>query len=109
MIREITKDNFEKEVLKAKKPVLVDFWGKSCVQCRALEPYIERLAKKYAKRLKVVTMNIDGKQVFCIKHRIMSLPTLIIYKKGEEIKRLAGNITPQILEDAVKELLEVKS
>ncbi|MBI2626439.1 MAG: thioredoxin fold domain-containing protein [Candidatus Nealsonbacteria bacterium] len=104
-MKEVDKDTFEKEVLKAKKIILVDVWGPNCHNCLALMSAVEELAKKYSKKLKVVKMNVVGNRVFLMGLKVMGLPTIIFYKKGREVKRLTGIITKEILEKAVEELI----
>ena len=77
-------------VIKAKEPVLVDFWGPQCRPCLALMPTVERLEKDYADRLKVVKVNAGQNRMLCAKLRVMSLPTYLFYKEGNEINRLVG-------------------
>jgi thioredoxin 1 len=103
---ETNKEDFDKKVLKEKKIVLVDFWGPRCAPCLALSPVLEKLAKKYASKLKIVKMNIEGSRRFCMQLKIMGLPTLIFYKNGKEIKRLAGNneAIPEKIEKTIKEI-----
>lgn len=107
MIAEVTKDNFDAEVLKeTTRPVLVDFWGPKCSHCLALMPRVEKIAEKYADKIKVVKMNMTGNMLFCMKAglKIMGLPTFIIFKNGQEVKRLAGQqITPEDIEKAIGE------
>lgn len=105
MIQEVNKDNFEEEVLKAEKPVMVDFWGPTCAQCKALMPIVEKIAEDFADKLKVVKMNIVGNRIIFVQQQIMGLPTFIFYKNGQEVKRLAGQVTKQDIEKAVGEVI----
>lgn len=107
MITEVTKDNFEEEVLKSEKPVMVDFWGPKCPHCLALMPRVEKIAEKYADKLKVTKMNMTGNMLFCMKAglKITGLPTFIFFKNGQEVKRLAGQqITAEDIEKVIGEL-----
>ncbi len=85
MIKEITQEAFEQEVLKEQGLVLLDFWGPQCAICKALEPKIEKLGEDYPE-LKVVKMNIVGNRKFCMALHVMSLPTFIFYKNGQLLK-----------------------
>ena len=108
MMREVTKDNFDEEVLKSEKPVMVDFCGPKCPNCLALMPLVEKIAEKYADKIKTVKMNMTGNILFCMKAglKIMGLPTFIFFKDGREVKRLAGQqITPEDIEKAAGEVL----
>lgn len=78
----ITKDNFEKEVLQSDKPVLVDFWAAWCGPCRMVAPVIDQIADEYAGRVKVGKINVDEQGELSEKYRIMSIPTLMVFKNG---------------------------
>ena len=110
MIMEVAKDNFDAEVLKSERPVMVDFWGPACAQCLALIPFVEKLSEQYSDKLKIVKMNIFASndppfRSFCISLKVMSLPTFVFYKNGLEIKRLTGRITLKDIEKAIGEII----
>ena len=86
----ITKDNFEKEVLKSEKPVLVDFYADWCGPCNAMAPVIEELAKELEGKVKVGKINVDENPDIAVEYNVMSIPTLIVFKNGKEEKRLVG-------------------
>lgn len=90
MAIELSRDNFESEVLQSKEPVLVDFWGPQCKPCMVLMPVVEGLEREYKGRLKVAKVNAVENRMLCAKLRVMSLPTFLIYKDGVEIDRLLG-------------------
>ena len=88
---ELNDQNFEKEVLKeTKMPVLVDFWAPWCGPCQTAGPVIEELAKEYKEKIKVGKLNIDENPKMAQKCGILSIPTVIIFKNGEEVKRQVG-------------------
>ena len=91
MAIELNRDNYEIEVLEAKEPVMVDFWGPQCRPCLALMPAIEQLEKKYAGRLKVAKVNAAENRMLCAKLRVLGLPTYLFYKGGAEVNRLVGD------------------
>jgi thioredoxin 1 len=104
---ELNRDNFEAEVLESKQNFLVDFWGPQCIPCLALNPAVERLEAKYGDRIKVGKVNAIGNRMLCAKQRVLGLPTFIIYKAGEEVKRLTGEtITEAALIEAVESALK---
>lgn len=108
MLQDVTKDNFDTEVLKSEGLVVVDFWGPRCPHCLALMPRVEKIAEKYAGKTKVVKVNMATNAIFCMRAglKIMSLPTFIFFKNGLEVKRLAGQqITAEEIERAVQEVL----
>ena len=87
---EATAENFEQEVLKASKPVLVDFWAEWCQPCLMLAPVIEEIAKELGDKLKVVKVDVDLHPSLATAYGIMSIPTLILFKNGEPVERLIG-------------------
>lgn len=89
----ITKDNFENEIVKADKPVLVDFWASWCGPCRMLSPIIDEIAEEHPE-IKVCKINIDDEAELAIRHGVMSVPTLMIFKNGE-IAQTAVGVRPK--------------
>ena len=87
----ITAQNFEKEVLKSEKPVLIDFWATWCGPCMRQGPIVEELA---AEGYTVGKVNVDEEPGLAQQFQVMSIPTLIIFKDGKEAKRLVG-LTPK--------------
>lgn len=87
MAKVITAQNFETEVLKADKPVLVDFWATWCGPCRRQAPIVEELAEEgYA----VGKVDVDAEPSLAQQFHIMSIPTLLVFKGGKEVQRLVG-------------------
>ena len=86
----ITNDNFEQEVLKASKPVIVDFWAPWCGPCRMMGPVIEQLANQSDGRYIVGKVNVDDEEALAAKFNIMSIPTIKVFKNGEETASLLG-------------------
>ncbi len=86
----LSSENFEKEVLKSEKPVLVDFYADWCGPCNAMAPVIEELATELEEKAKVGTINVDENSDIAVEYNVMSIPTLIIFKNGKEEKRLVG-------------------
>ena len=80
----LTKDNFETEVLKSSIPVLVDFWATWCGPCQMLAPTIEEIAKEYEGKVKVGKVNVDDEPVLAGRFGISSIPTLILFKNGQQ-------------------------
>ena len=88
--KNITDENFEAEVLKASKPTLVDFWAEWCGPCKEISPILEEIADEMKDIVKIVKMNIDENPNIPNKYGIQSIPTMIIFKKGEPISTKVG-------------------
>ncbi|WP_298843783.1 thioredoxin family protein [Clostridium sp.] len=87
---ELTKDNFEEEVLKSEKPVFVDFWGEKCKACLRFMPGVNELSKKYSDKIKFASLNISTARRTAIGQGVLGLPTMVIYSEAEKI----STITP---------------
>ncbi len=99
---EVSKDNFKKEVLEAEGIVLVDFWASWCAPCRMLSPIVDQVAEEVSD-VKVVKVNVTDEEELAAEYNVMSIPTLIVFKGGQEVKRSMGFIP----KEAIKSLLNV--
>ena len=89
-VKEVSDNNFESDVLKSEKPVLVDFWAPWCAPCRMLAPTVEAVAEKYATNATVVKLNVDDNPQVSQRFGIKGIPTLILFKNGKEEERVVG-------------------
>ena len=87
-----TKLDFEKDVLQSELPVLVDFTAAWCGPCKAIAPVIEELAQEYEGRAKVLKVDVDENSDVAVKHGVMSIPALVVFKDGQEVERLVGAV-----------------
>lgn len=100
-VLEVTSENFEKEVLKSEKTVLVDFYAEWCGPCKRLSPIVEEVAKE-EEEVKFVKMNIDNCEDIAIEYQVMSIPTLIVMKNGKEVNRSVGLIDKEQVKELIK-------
>jgi thioredoxin 1 len=95
---EVTDDSFENEVLQSDVPVLVDYWAPWCGPCKMAAPVLERIAGEYGGRLKVCKVNVDEEREVATRQRIMSIPTMFLFKDGEVVDQIVG-VTPNFESD----------
>ena len=86
-----TDANFQTDVLQSELPVLVDFWAVWCGPCRAIAPHLDVLAEELEGKVKIVKLNIDENQQIPVQYQVQSIPTLLLFKGGQEADRMVGN------------------
>ncbi|MBI5620517.1 thioredoxin [Candidatus Gottesmanbacteria bacterium] len=101
----ITDGNFDSEVLKAKEPVLVDFWAVWCGPCQMQGPIVEEVAKTMAGKAKVGKLNVDENPQVAQKYGIMSIPTLMVFKNGMVVKQFIGVQSKETLVGELNKLI----
>ena len=98
-VLEVTDKNFEAEVLKSDLPVLVDFWAEWCGPCKVIGPIVSEIAEELSGKLKVAKVNVDDAQDLAGTYKIMSIPTLLLFKGGEAVEQIVGAVPKdQLLE-----------
>ena len=100
-ILKVNNQNFEEEVLKSQKPVLVDFYADWCGPCKMLSPVVDKVAEE-SEDIKVVKINVDEAQDLAMKYQVMSIPRLVVIKRGKEIKRSVGLVDKNEIMNMIK-------
>ena len=86
----VTDADFESQVLKSEKPVLVDFWAEWCGPCRQVGPILDELAAEHGEKVTFVKMNVDENPAVSQRYKIMAIPTMSVFKDGEVVKQIVG-------------------
>ena len=95
----VSDDSFEADVLKADGPVLVDFWAEWCGPCKQIGPALEEIAKEHSGKITVAKVNIDQNPMAPSKYGVRGIPTLLIFKDGEEVSRQVGAMAKSKIEE----------
>lgn len=101
----VSDADFEKEIVQAGIPAMVDFWAEWCGPCKMVGPTVEALAKEYAGKIKIAKMDVDQNRETPAKFGIRSIPTLIMFKEGKVAQTLIGALPKADIEEALKKLL----
>jgi thioredoxin 1 len=100
--KEVTDSVFETDVLAADKPVLVDFWAEWCGPCRMIAPTVEAIAEEYKDKAGVYKMNVDENMNVPQQYGIRGIPTLILFKGGQEQERIVGAVTREAIAKVIE-------
>lgn len=103
---EVDESNFEKEVLKSDKPVIVDFWAPWCMPCNILAPVFEKVSEEYNGKIKFAKLNTDKSPNIAMKYGVFSIPTMLFFHNGVVIDALIGAVPENILRKKIEDFLE---
>ena len=104
-ILEVNDSSFDNDVMKSDKPVLVDFWAPWCGPCRAIAPVVEELAGQMGDKVVFAKCNVDDNPATPSKYGIRAIPTLIVFKGGEVLEQITGNVPRAKIEEALNKAL----
>ena len=101
----VSKDNFQKEVLESDTVVVADFWASWCMPCKMMEPVLEKLGEDHAGKVKIAKINVDEEPELSSQFNIVSIPSLLIFKGGEQVSMQVGVVSKQALESLLESYL----
>lgn len=101
----VTDQSFEAEVIKSDKLVLVDFWAEWCGPCRALAPKLEEIGNEMSAQVKIAKINVDENQNYAQKFHVRSIPTMILFKGGQAVEQIVGNLPKESILGSIKKHL----
>ncbi len=102
---EVTDENFDRDVLKASGPVLVDFWAAWCGPCKAIAPIVEEVASQYNGKVKVGKMDVDKNVATPQRYGVRGIPTLLLFKDGKVAEQIVGYVPKETIEKAITKVL----
>ena len=108
-VSHVTDSSFENDVLKANKPVLVDFWAEWCAPCRMIAPTIDAIAEQFADSAGVVKVNVDDNTATAQRYGIKGIPTLILFSEGKEVERVVGATSKESISRMIEKHISVSA
>jgi thioredoxin 1 len=105
---EVSDDQFQRDVLESRLPVLIDFWAESCAPCKMLDPYVDEIAARYEGKLRVGKMDVDSNPNTYLAYDVQGLPTLILFRDGAPVHRIVGFKTRDKLEAEITRHLQLQ-
>jgi thioredoxin 1 len=101
----VTSSNFDAEVIKSAVPVVADFWAEWCGPCKMIAPILKDLAKDYKDKIKIAKIDVDAEGELAQQFNIVSIPTILVFSKGQVVKQQIGAVPRPALEKMIKEVL----
>lgn len=101
----VTDADFEEKVVKASRPVVVDFWAEWCAPCRIIAPIVEELAQEYDGRVDFAKMDVDSNPQTAVKYGVRSIPTLLLFKDGKAVGQVVGAVPKTVLRKRIEAVL----
>jgi len=104
-VKEVTDQNFAEDVLKAERPVLIDFWAPWCGPCNMVSPVVEKVADDYVDKMEFCKMNVDEAPETARSYGIMSIPTLMLFKNGQKVDEIIGAVPESSIKTMISTVL----
>jgi thioredoxin 1 len=101
----VTRSNFDAEVIKSTVPVVADFWAEWCGPCKMIAPVLRELAGVYKDKIKIAKIDVDAEGELAQQFNIVSIPTILVFSKGQVVKQQIGAVPRPALEKMIKEVL----
>jgi thioredoxin 1 len=101
----VTRSNFDAEVMKSAVPVIADFWAEWCGPCKMIAPVLKDLARDYKDRIKIAKIDVDAEGELAQQYNIVSIPTILVFSKGQVVKQQIGAVPRPALEKMIKDVI----
>ena len=105
MVKDITDQNFEDEVLKSDLPVVLDFWAPWCGPCRTIAPITEKLAEEYKEKIKFCKLNVDEYTQMAGEYQVVSIPLLLFFQGGQMVEERLGAVSESVIKSKIEALV----